>query len=73
MDDFVSGVALAIRSARISLGDFESTVPVSDDDMGVTFCIPLKEGVVRLETFFTDTADVVRGAYYVYVTKVAPS
>ena len=70
VDDFVPGKALAIRAARIAVGDLEQTAPVAENEVCKTFRIPLRQGSVRLETFLTDADGVVRGAYYVYITKI---
>ena len=70
VDDFVPGEALAIRMARIRVGNAELEASVKQDEVCKTFRFTLPRGTTRLETFFTDAEGVVRGAYYVYVTKV---
>jgi len=42
--------------------------PVAGNETCKTFRIPLKKSTVRLETFFADANDVVRGAYSVHQT-----
>jgi len=68
VDDFVPGEALAIRSARITVGDVDLEIPVAEDDLYATFRVPLEAGPVRLETVFLDADDITRGAYYVYIS-----
>lgn len=67
VDDFVPGVALDIRRARLSIGDHDETVPVAPSDVCSPFRVRLHAGPCRLQTWFIDEQGVERGAYYVYV------
>ncbi|MBT3374086.1 MAG: arylsulfatase [Lentisphaerae bacterium] len=70
VDDFVPGEALSIVEARISVGGTVQCCPVHETDAAVSFRVQLPVGRTRLETVFTDEEGVVRGAYYVYVSRI---
>ncbi len=63
------GKQLIMQKARIKIGDWDQTVDVSQSAKAVKFTLPLKAGKTMLQTWLIDDKDVVRGAYYVYVTK----
>jgi arylsulfatase B len=69
-DWYTGGNALPLKTARIRVGDQEAEGPVEPDARGVTFTLDLAAGEARLETWLSDGADLVLGAYYVYVERV---
>jgi hypothetical protein len=68
---FSGGVALPIRSASLTIRDTKLTKPVADDDKHISFDIELEAGPAHLQTYLADADGNVRGAYYVYVSKLA--
>jgi hypothetical protein len=62
--------ALKVITARLKAGEFDETVEVRPGEKMVQFRVPLEPGDVNLKTWFTDTAGVERGAYYVYIERV---
>jgi hypothetical protein len=71
VDDLPAGVALAISQAEIQVGDHSAAMPVAETDTAATFQFTLPAGRLQLETSFIDEAGGVRGAYYVYVERLA--
>jgi hypothetical protein len=66
----VPGEALAIKMAKLQVGDgFEEKV-VGDGDKCVVFQVTLKAGSTRVQTWFDDGDEKSLGAYYVYVQKL---
>jgi len=63
------GRKLIIKKAHIKIGDLEQKADVIPSAKSVKFTIALKAGKTMLQTWLIDDKDVVRGAYYVYVTK----
>ncbi len=59
--------AINIISARLQIGDFDETVPVSNGQTAVKFEVMLDKGDYFLQTWFYDTAGDSLGAYYVYI------
>ena len=68
-DWFSGGKAIPVVQAKIKVGDFEHSVPVTDQDQSIVFTTHLKAGPAHLQTFFEDEDENTRGAYYVYVRK----
>ncbi|MDQ1297224.1 MAG: hypothetical protein QG611_1204 [Bacteroidota bacterium] len=64
---YPEGKALTIKTARIKIGEQELQKNVNDSEFCSDFTIHLKAGLYELECSFTDTENVVRDAYYVYV------
>jgi arylsulfatase A-like enzyme len=67
---FPRGVALPIAAARLQIGSFDSTKPVTETDKEITFAVPLDTGRTKLQTWFLDAdKQPLAGAYYVTVRK----
>jgi hypothetical protein len=64
---YPEGKALSIRSARIKIGEQEFKKDVSGSEFFAGFNLKLEAGIYELECSFTDTENVVRDSYYVYV------
>jgi len=62
---------LIATRARLKIGDFEATRPVEADAAEATFTAELKAGSTRLQTWFSDGRGSSRGAYYVWVERLA--
>jgi hypothetical protein len=68
---YVAGVALPIAKARLRVGSFDQTVPVTATDKAITFNVTLPVGNVDLQTWFRDANNVsIASAYYVYVKRL---
>ena len=65
------GPALPIAKAKLTVGNFEGTVPVDESDTGVTFKVKLDKGDTMLRASFQDDSgkDICL-AYYVTVHRV---
>jgi arylsulfatase A-like enzyme len=62
------GEAFLITAARLAVGAFDATKPVSATDKEIVFQVPLKRGRTDLQTWFKDAqGEGIAGAYYVYV------
>ena len=64
------GKAVPAVKAEISVGDCRAQCKVTGFDEEIVFELLLKEGSAHLQTWFTSENGEVRGAYYVYVSKV---
>jgi arylsulfatase len=59
------GKALPIAQARLKIGDFDQSKPVTPGDKSATFTVPLKAGKTRLQTWFYDqSGSELCGAFY---------
>lgn len=67
----IPGAAIAAVKARLQVADFDQTIPVAAADKAAVFTVPLREGPVTLETWFLDADGKNRGAYYVYIERLA--
>ena len=56
-----------IRSARLQVGGFDRTVPVSGNEQEIVFEVDLKKGEQRIETGFTMDDGTHKAAYYIYI------
>ena len=65
------GRALAIRHARIRVGDQEADSPVTERERKASFVFELEPGLTHLQTYLYNQAGDVLGAYYVYITKLS--
>jgi len=54
-------------TARLKIGDVERTRALAKDAVSVSFPLELKPGKTRLQTWFADQSDDLRGAFYVEV------
>ena len=70
VDDFVPGVALDIRQARLSIGDHDESIPVTHTDVCAAFRVHLNAGPCRLQTWLIDEQGVERGAMCTLATSV---
>ena len=59
-----------ITQARLKVADFDATKPVTDGDTAIRFKVPLKEGPMRLQTWFKDADGTSRGAYFVSIRRM---
>ena len=62
--------ALDIRSARLAVGRFDQTKPVSDKSVSVVFAVELEAGAADIETWFETGAGETLGAYYLGVRRL---
>jgi hypothetical protein len=68
-----AGVVMPIARARMMIARQWYTQPVAPDDEAAVFTVPLKAGPTLLHTWFDDARNQpLCGAYYVYVTRLAP-
>jgi hypothetical protein len=67
---FPAGKALPIAKARLRVGSFDATTPVSASDKEAVFETRLKAGKTQLQTWFYDVQGrELCGAFYVSVTR----
>ncbi len=71
VDDLLPGEALAIKTAKLQVGDVVQQKAVSEKDKYITFHLSLKKGSTRVQTYFDDGIDAPLGAYYVYVKRIS--
>jgi arylsulfatase A-like enzyme len=65
----VEAATLVSTRARMRIGDFDETVPVTGNPREVVFAASLPAGGARLQTWFLDESGRSRGAYYVSVRR----
>lgn len=70
MAPYIAGRALAIRRARIQIGERIVEQPVSEADKEAVFEIEIPEGRTYFQTWFVDVEEEAFGAYYVYIKKL---
>ena len=63
--------AIEARHARIRIGPLDLDQPVSPQETKTSFKVRLKQGKTTLQTSFTLEDGKTRGAYFVYVTRLA--
>ena len=68
-DWFSGGKAIPVVQAKIKVGDFEHSVPVTDQDQSIVFTTHLKAGPAPLQTLLEHEDENTRGVYDVYVCK----
>ena len=73
VDDLLPGEALAIKTAKLQVGDIVQQKAVDESDTCVVFHLSLKKGSTRVQTYFDDGIDAPPGAYYVYVKRICPT
>ena len=73
VDDLLPGEALAIKTAKLQVGDIVQQKAVSEEDKCIAFQLSLKAGSTRVQTWFDDGIDAPPGAYYVYVKRISPA
>ena len=73
VDDLLPGEALAIKTAKLQVGDIVQQKAVSEEDKCVVFHLSLKKGSTRVQTYFDDGIDAPAGAYYVYIKRISPA
>ncbi len=66
-----NGKAVRVAEARLKIGDHDVRRPVGNDDVAAAFRVRLSAGKARLQTWLTDEKGTSRGAYYVYVKRLA--
>ena len=64
------GVSIQFINATIKAGSKEQTSGVDPDQQDVRFTFDLEPGEFRMQTWLEDTEGIIRGAYYIYVTRV---
>lgn len=65
-----AGVAQAIQTAGLSIGDFQKEKPVSASDTSVSFEVYLEKGAHELKTWFKEAEGKPFGANYVLVERI---
>lgn len=68
---FSGGIAIPVRRATLRIGGIEASTPVTDADKRIVFELDLPAGPAHLQTDLEDEQGDVRGAYYVYVRRLA--
>ncbi len=61
------GKALALKQARLKVGDVDVSQPIGHDASAVIFRVQLEPGKTKMQTWLSDENGGTRGAYYVYV------
>ncbi len=69
-EDGKKSVAIAADQARLKIGTFDQTKPVTPTDSVVTFTVALEKGDTELTTWFMDGDKKGRGAFFVYVERL---
>jgi arylsulfatase B len=65
------GKAIRVSKARLKIGQFDQTRPVTPTDKAAVFQAKLPAGPAKLETWFIDPKGAAkRGAYYAYVKRL---
>jgi len=64
------GKAINITKARLKIGDFDHTQPVTNQAKAVTFTVRLQPGKTRLQGWFIDQQGSAFGSYYVYIRRL---
>jgi len=64
------GKAIAAKTARLKIADFDQTKPIAKGASAVNFRTRLKAGKTRLQSWLIDENGESRGAYYVYVKRL---
>ena len=67
---YPKGQILPIAVAGIQLGQDKMTVPVDDEQPGVSFEVSLAAGPIQLTSWYNDAEGNEYGGYYVYITKL---
>ncbi len=68
---YSGGRAIQIKRATIEIAHHRVSQEVTaQDDVAITFTLPLLQGPAHLQTYFEDVDGHVLGAYYVYVRKI---
>lgn len=62
-------VDIRFKSARLQIGEFDQSSPLTKNQQSVSFTANLKKGNAKLKTWLIDEEDNQRGAYYVYVSR----
>jgi arylsulfatase B len=65
-DGYGGGKAVAVRTAKLKVGDIEQESAVDSEDRGVAFTVELNAGETLLQSWFIDAQGNDIGAYYVY-------
>ena len=64
------GKAIAAKTARLKIADFDQTKQIAEGASAVKFRAGLRAGKTRLQTWLIDKDGASRGAYYVYVKRL---
>lgn len=65
-----AGVSIQFTKATMKAGINEQSIAVDPDQQDVRFTFDLEPGEFRMQTWLEDTSGIIRGAYYVYVTRI---
>lgn len=65
------GVAIPVTRAQLAIGSTNETNPINPGDKFAEFVVSLPRGPAELRTTFYGTNDNQRGAYYVYIERLA--
>jgi len=69
---YPAGVAIPIAQARLKIGSFDQSKPVSPADREALFRVALPAGPATIESWFLDAGgEALLGAYYAYVERKA--
>ncbi len=64
------GVAIPLKTAKLSIGGKELTAEIGKEDTHVTFKVSLEKGPAELDATFVTGEGEIWGAYYAYVKKL---
>jgi len=68
---FPAGVALPVATARLRVGEFDRSKPVTDEDKEAVFEVTLPAGPLQLQTWFLEAdGKEICGAFYVEVRRL---
>jgi arylsulfatase A-like enzyme len=65
------GVAISATRAQLAIGSINETSPINPGDKFAEFVVSLPSGAAELRTTFHGTNNSQRGAYYVYIERLA--
>ncbi|QBG46668.1 N-acetylgalactosamine-4-sulfatase [Verrucomicrobia bacterium S94] len=63
----INDKAFNVERARLKIGGFDRTVPVSASDQEIVFEVRLGAGLQRIESWFTMNDGSCKAAYYIYI------
>lgn len=67
---YQGGNALALKQARIKIGEEEQSCDINPEMKGIKFTFDLQKGITRLKTYLNDANGDPIGSYYVYIKRL---
>lgn len=68
---YQGGNALALKQARIKIGEEEQSCAIDPEMKGIKFTFNLQAGITRLKTYLNDANGDPIGSYYVYIKRLS--